>query len=89
METIWECEWNKPPIPTKACDPATENDIINGIMQNEIFGIVKCDMKVPEHLETFSQNFHRFLKILKLNSNRKLLASICMNTLIQLVEKKV
>ena len=62
VETIWECEWNKPPIPTKPCDPATENDIINGIMQNEIFGIVKCDMKVPKNLENFFTEFSPIFK---------------------------
>ena len=31
-------------------------------MQNEIFGIVKCDMKVPEHLETFFTEFPPIFK---------------------------
>ena len=40
----------------------TQDDIINGIMEDEIFGIVQCDLHVPEHLKEFFSEFPPLFK---------------------------
>ena len=55
VESILECEWDKPVARTPPPIPTTEEDILTGIMEGEIFGIVKCSLKVPpEKIDFFS-----------------------------------
>ena len=57
VEFIWECAWGKNPIPTQPRSPTSEIEIKDGIMNKEIFGIVQCSLKVPEHLEEYFSEF--------------------------------
>ena len=62
VEAIWECEWGRDATPTKPRETTTEKEIETGIMEDEIFGIVKCDIKVPKYLE---ERFSEFPIIFK------------------------
>ena len=61
---IWECEWDKMNIKVEKSDPvqATQEDIIKGVMEDEIYGIVKCDLHVPEHLKSYFASFPPLFK---------------------------
>ena len=52
----------KKSVPTEPRKPTTEEDIKNGIMGDEIFVIVKCNMKVPKHLEDHFSDFPPIFK---------------------------
>ena len=62
VESIWECQWGKKAIPTEPCISTTEEDIKNGITEGEIFGIIKCNMKVPKYLENHFSDFPPIFK---------------------------
>ena len=56
VETIWECKWKKPVELTAPPPPPSLQDMIQGIMEKDIFGIVKCSLKVPpEKIDYFSE----------------------------------
>ena len=61
---IWECEWDKMDIKVERTTPVqtTQEDIINGIMEDEIFGIVQCSLHVPEHLKEYFSEFPPLFK---------------------------
>ena len=48
--TITECEWREPVTPT-LLPTMTEKDREDSIMEGDIFGILKCSLKVPEGLK--------------------------------------
>ena len=50
------------PVPTKPRKPTTEKEIETGITGDEIFGIVKGDLRVPEHLEKHFPEFPPLFK---------------------------
>ena len=72
VEIIWECKWGKEPVPTRPREPATEKDIETGIMENEIFGIVKCDISVPKHLEKRFSEFPPIFKNTEIKLDREI-----------------
>ena len=51
MVSIWECQWNRDPSHTDPYSLITEKDIEQGILIGDIFGIVKCDLEVPDSLK--------------------------------------
>ena len=52
---ILECEWTGKVTATHGPVEATQEDILQGILTGEIFGIVKCDLEVPtEKIDYFS-----------------------------------
>ena len=64
VEPITSCEWEKYEMEVSGAPPVltTEKDIQNGIISGEIFGIVKCDIKVPESLIDFFSPFPPIFK---------------------------
>jgi len=62
LVTVWECQFHEmvrtdadlhafmqqyPPRPTRK----TQNQLLEGIVQGELFGFVECDIHVPDHLK--------------------------------------
>ena len=62
VEYILECQWNRKAIPTPEPIPTTRKDIENGIIEDEIFGIVKCSLHVPSELTEFYSEFPPLFK---------------------------
>ena len=64
--TIYSCEWENygmnidlqhtPPV-------STVKDVENAILSNELFGYVKCEIHVPDHLiDYFSEHLQKLLR---------------------------
>ena len=71
--TIWECQWQGNLYQTEPYYPITENDILQGIIENEIFGIVKCDLKVPDYLKKKFERFPPLFKNVEIPLDRKII----------------
>ena len=51
---MWECEWRKIcPQPTQHQQPKTTQDILKGVRDDSLFGMVECDIHVPDHLKDY------------------------------------
>ena len=72
---MWECEWwslYKTDASVKSHlrenfhykRPLSEEQLLQGITDGQLFGYVQCDIEVPEHLRSFCQTFPRYSKIL-------------------------
>ena len=76
MVELWECEWwslykTDPSVkshlrknfPYKR--PLSEGQLLQGIVNGQLFGYVQCDIEIPEHLlrEVISQSSLRFSKL--------------------------
>ena len=73
---IWECEWREliqtnstiksfvqehtPPFRHQR--DMTEDEIIQAVMKDELFGVVECDITVPSHLETYFEEMPPIFK---------------------------
>ena len=62
VECILECQWNREAIPTPEPVPTTVKDIETGILEDEIFGILKCSLHVPTELIEFYSEFPPIFK---------------------------
>ena len=65
---MWECEWwrlyktdasvkshLRENFPYKR--PLSEEQLLQGIFDEQLFGYVQCDIEVPEHLRSYFSNF--------------------------------
>ena len=70
---MWECEWwslyktdasvkshLRENFPYKR--PSTEEQLLRGIIDGQLFGYVQCDIEVPEHLRRYFSNFPPIFK---------------------------
>ena len=65
---MWECEWwrlHKADAPVKSYlranflykHPLSEEQLLRGLIDGQLFGYVQCDIEVPEHLRDYFSNF--------------------------------
>ena len=70
---MWECEWwslyktdasvksrLRENIPYKR--PLSEEQLLQGIIDGQLFGYVQCDIDLPEHLRSYFSNFPPMFK---------------------------
>ena len=69
VESITQCEWNRDGIPTGEPVVCTQQDIQDTIMRDEVFGIVKVSLHVPDHLKSYFEDFPPLFKNHKIEFN--------------------
>ena len=69
VESITQCEWKRDGIPTPEPVVCTQQDIQDTIMRDEVFGIVKVSLYVPDHLKSYFEDFPPLFKNQKIEFN--------------------
>ena len=73
IDEMWECEWwrlyktdasvkNRPRENFLYKRPLSEEQLLQGIIDEQLFGYVQCDIEVPEHLRSYFSHFPPIFK---------------------------
>ena len=70
LRVLWECEWKEldltPPrtyyTPTEDLFRMTQRQILEGVEDGLIFGLIECDLHVPEQLKPYFEEFTPIFK---------------------------